>query len=248
MQTPIVLSSVDGAKGSSSHDFIVSFHPQINLNKNWKYYICLDTLNMSYSWHNVTSEYNNNSFKYSSDGGNSFESITLKNGIYSYEDLSAEISDALSAAGKSPTGIQISFNKTMLKAFVMPEPDYQLELITGNFRRLIGFQQGHIRDSQFGEFSPDITNSVDNIQCHCSLISSSSVGGADTDVLYQFSTSGLNKSYPFEREPRMKQYNEVNTKTITRIRIYFTDSLGRSLNLNGVQSSVTLALKAIKPT
>ena len=25
MQTPIVLSSVDGAKGSSSHDFIVSF-------------------------------------------------------------------------------------------------------------------------------------------------------------------------------------------------------------------------------
>ena len=45
----------------------------------------------------------------------------------------------------------------------------------------------------------------------------------------------------------MKQYNEVNTKTITRIRIYFTDSLGRLLNLNEVQSSVTLALKAIKP-
>ena len=136
----------------------------------------------------------------------------------------------------------------MLKVYVALEPDYQLELITGNFRRLIGFQQGYVRDSQLGDFSPDITNSVDNIQCHCSLISSSSVGGVDTDVLYQFSTSGLNKSYPFEREPRMKQYNEVNTKTITRIRIYFTDSLGRLLNLNGVQSSVTLALKAIKPT
>ena len=78
MQTPIVLSSEDGANGSSSHDFIVSFHPQINLNKNWKHYICLDTLNMSYSWYNVTSEYNNNSFKYSSDGGNIFEYITLK--------------------------------------------------------------------------------------------------------------------------------------------------------------------------
>ena len=219
MKTPIVLSSVDGVKGSSSHDFIVSFQPQINLNKNWKYYICLDILNMSYSWHNVTTEYNNNSFKYSCDEGNSFESITLKNGIYSYRDLSNEISSALSAAGKSPTGIQISFNKTMLKAFVELEPDYQLELITGHFRCLIGFQQGYVIDSQFGDTSPDITNSVDNIQCHCSLMSSSSIGGVDTDVLYQFSTSGLNKSYPFEREPRMKQYNEVNTKTITRIRI-----------------------------
>ena len=46
----------------------------------------------------------------------------------------------------------------------------------------------------------------------------------------------------------MKQYNEINTKTISKIRIYFTDSLGRTLNLNGVQSSVTLSLKAIKPT
>ena len=64
--------------------------------------------------------------------------------------------------------------------------------------------------------------------------------------LVKFSTSGLNKSYPFEREPRMKQYNEINTNTISKIRIYFTDSLGRMLNLNGVQSSVTLSLKAIK--
>ena len=83
MQTPIVLSSVDGAKGSSSHDFIVSFHPQISLNKNWKHYICLDTLNMSYSWYNVTSAYDNHKFKYSVNDGSSYNFLTFKDGIYS---------------------------------------------------------------------------------------------------------------------------------------------------------------------
>ena len=87
-------------------------------------------------------------------------------------------------------------------------------------------------NSRIGDFSPDITNAVDNIQCHCSLISSSSVGGVETDVHYQFPTSSLNKSHPFEREPRMKQYNEINTKTISKIRIYFTDALNRVVNFN----------------
>ena len=248
MQTPIVLSSVDGAKGSSSHDFIVSFHPQISLNKNWKHYICLDTLNMSYSWYNVTSEYDNHKFKYSVNDGSSYNFLTFKDGIYSYDDINNIISKDLIATGNSATGIQIHFDKVRLRTFISLEEHYIVTFNSGNFRFLVGFHRGLVLNSRFGDFSPDITNSVDNSQCHCSLISSSSVGGVDTDVLYQFSTSGLNKSYPFEREPRMKQYNEINTKTISKIRIYFTDSLGRTLNLNGVQSSVTLSLKAIKPT
>ena len=62
MNQPIYINSQDGILNSKSHDFTINFIPEIYLNKNKKYFIVLDSINMSYFWYNVSSDYKNNTF------------------------------------------------------------------------------------------------------------------------------------------------------------------------------------------
>ena len=84
---PIVLNSVDGVVGSKSHDFTIKLTNQLDLEKNKNYYIMLDSLTMAYSWYNLSSEYGNNTIRYSNDNGVTFRTITIRDGIYSYTAL-----------------------------------------------------------------------------------------------------------------------------------------------------------------
>ena len=105
MNTPIFINSTDGVRNSKSHDFTVVFSPEMVLDQNKSYYIALDSVNMSYSWYNVSSIYNNNTLKYSHDGGTNWTTITLSPGNYSYADLNSVIQQSLSNNGHSKTGL-----------------------------------------------------------------------------------------------------------------------------------------------
>lgn len=50
MDIPIHLNSIDGIRNSKSHDFVISFNPELILDKNKTYYVALDSMNASYSW------------------------------------------------------------------------------------------------------------------------------------------------------------------------------------------------------
>ena len=49
------------------HDFIVKFNPPLKLDPEFRHFLALDRLSMTYSWYNIRSSYGNNTMKYTHD-------------------------------------------------------------------------------------------------------------------------------------------------------------------------------------
>ena len=51
------------------------------------YQLALDKVTMTYSWHNISEQYQNNEIKYSPNGGTSWETVKFVNGMNTDTDL-----------------------------------------------------------------------------------------------------------------------------------------------------------------
>ena len=85
----IHISSVDRKKigQNKEEDFIIKFNPVLKLQSNMTHEILLDKARMTYSWHNISDQYQNNQIKYSLDGGTSWETVKFVDGRYTYSNL-----------------------------------------------------------------------------------------------------------------------------------------------------------------
>ena len=85
----IHISSVDRQKigQNKAEDVIIKFEPVLKLQSNMTHEIALDKATMTYSWHNISDQYQNNQMKYSPDGGTSWETVKYVDGMYTYSDL-----------------------------------------------------------------------------------------------------------------------------------------------------------------
>ena len=54
MNKPSSLNSVDRVRKTKSHDFAITFTLQLTRDENKNYYLAVDSVNMSYSWDNVS--------------------------------------------------------------------------------------------------------------------------------------------------------------------------------------------------
>ena len=61
--------------------------------------MALDKVTMTYLWHNISDQYQNNKIKYSSDGGVSWETITFVDGMYTYSDRNDYLQQYLKKKG-----------------------------------------------------------------------------------------------------------------------------------------------------
>ena len=240
---PLFINSVDGTGNSKSHDFTVRFNPVLEFDKNKDYYIALDSITMAYSWYNVSSDYNNNTLKYSQDSGKTWHTITLPNGNYSYLELNSYIQSEIESNSHTKDGISIKFVSAFFKVLLSMKSGFQLDLKTGDFGKLLGFEKKIYTTTGYSPNFPDITRSVDNVFIHTNIISDSVISGNQSDVLYRFSVDNLPLSYPFHIEPRRAQFNKINTNRIQNLRIYITDELNRPLNLNNIPISLILNVK-----
>ena len=61
-ETAIYISSVDRKKigQNKAKDFIIKFDPLLKLQNNMTHEIALDKATMTYSWHNISDQYQNN--------------------------------------------------------------------------------------------------------------------------------------------------------------------------------------------
>ena len=89
---------------------------------------------------------------------------------------------------------------------------------------------------------PNITRSVDWVFLHCDLISRRA-NDVPSDVLYSFSTTGLQVSYPFQKEPYRLEWHPVNKSEINSIRIWVTDGRDNPLDLNGIDVAVSIMIE-----
>ena len=81
----IHISSVNRQKirKSKAGDFIIKFDGVLKLQNNMAHKLAMDKVSMTYSWHNISDQYKNNTIKYSTNDGTT-ETITFVDGMYTY--------------------------------------------------------------------------------------------------------------------------------------------------------------------
>ena len=208
----------------------------------------LDHLSMTASWYNVRPEYKNNKLRISKDKGVNFVEILFPSGVYDYEDLNEFIHQKIGKLDDGENyGINILFDLTTYKLFIQLDKNYQIDFAgSENFNVLLGFEKKLLKGSAFGDFLPNISNSIDNIYLRCSLLSDSIVAGKKSDVLFTFPTNTKTRSLPFEVHPQVEYlWNKINTKYISEVRFWLTDDKDREVDLNGIDISLVIVMKSL---
>ena len=254
MDREIVLSSynVKDQENNTPQNFVTKFNIPIILDRNYEYVVGLNRIiNMSFTWFNVNSSYNNQLIKYSSDNGSTFNDITFPAGVWNYTDFNTYIKDITKivkdGANNNEYPITLEFDNTTFRVTVTLANNYQLDLTASNFNELIGFEKEVLKsENNVGPKVPNLSQDTDILNIHCDLINDSLVDGQDTDIIYSFSTSMLRPSYSFTLEPRRVTYNPTNKNIIDSIRIHITDGKRRLIDLNGAETSFSLILKKIE--
>ena len=254
MDREIVLSSynVKDQENNTPQNFVTKFNIPIILDRNYQYVVGLNRIiNMSFTWFNVNSSYNNQLIKYSSDNGSTFNDITFLAGVWNYTDFNTYIKDITKivkdGANNNEYPITLEFDNTTFRVTVTLANNYQLDLTASNFNELIGFEKEVLKsENNAGPKVPNLSQDTDILNIHCDLINDSLVDGQDTDIIYSFSTSVLRPSYSFTLELRRVTYNPTNKHIIDSIRIHITDGKRRLIDLNGAETSFSLILKKIE--
>ena len=202
---------------------------------------------MSASWYNVRPEYGNNKLRISKDKGVNFVEITFPDDVYDYEDINDFIHEKIGKLGDGDYGINILFDFSTYKVFIKLDENYQIDFVgSGNFHDLLGFDKKLLTGSAFGDFLPNITNSIDNIYLRCSLLSESIIDGKRSDVLFTFPTNTKVRALPFKEHPQIDYlWNKINTKYISEVRFWLTDDKDREVDLNGIDISIAIVMKSL---
>ena len=131
--------------------------------------------------------------------------------------------------------MNISFILSIYRVLLAFSDDkFQLDLRETNFGELIGFEKKLITKTEYGTKLSNITNSIDILNINTNAIKDSIVDGVNTNTIAMIPTDNLTRSYPFTFEPRRTLYCPVSSNTISEMRIYVTDSLGRPVDVNGI--------------
>ena len=237
---------------SKPGEFTIRFNPSLKLDPGMKHELALDSLSMIYSWYNIGRDYSNNTIKYSTDKGNSWETITFVDGMYSYSDINDYIHQYMEQKNHHTTdkgikkfGINLTFILTTYKVLLSITSDnYWLDLRGTEFGDLIGFDKKIVKKTEYGAKLPNITNSIDQININTSAIKDSIVDGRNTDTIAVVPTDNLTRSFPFTFEPRRLKFCPVSSHEISNMRIYLTDSKGRPVDLSDIDRSMVLILRS----
>ena len=101
-----------------------------------------------------------------------------------------------------------------------------------------------ITQEEYSARLPNITNSIDKINIHSNIVTNSILSGYSDNLLAVIPVDNLTRSYSFKFEPRRLLFNEVSKINIDEMRFYITDSLGRPIDLNGIDWFMTLILRS----
>ena len=247
MERAFHISSIKREKTGENRpdNFIIKFNPPLNLSPDMKHSLTIDRLTMTYSWYNIRSDYKNNTIKYTNDRGVSWYTITFKDEMYSYTDINDYLQQYMEqknhhttdSQGNKKFHININFILSTYRVLITFSDDkFQFDLRQTNFGELIRFEKKLITNTEYGTKLPNITNSIDVLNIN---MKDSIVDGINTNTIAMIPTDNLTRSYPFTFEPRRTLYCPVSSNNISEMRIYVADSLGRPVNLNGIDWFMT---------
>ena len=246
-----MLSSYSVKTGNNKFEnFTTKFTRPITLDSNVQYAVGLNRIiNMSFTWFNINSSYNNQLINYSKDNGTSFTDITIPAGVWNYCDINQHIKKitVIKHSNKNDEyPINLEFNETTFRVTITMKQNYQLDLTHSNFYELIGVDKKIIKDKiNVGPRVPNLSQDTKILNIHCDLVNHSLVDGEESGITYSFSTSVLKPSYSFTLEPKRVTYIPIDKNTISSIRIYISDGKRGVINLNGADTSFYVISKRL---
>lgn len=241
-------------KTSSSQDFTTTFTPALNIEG---MEFALDNFQIPYSIYNISSAKNNNQFEYSSDGGSSWKTIIIPDGLWAMSKLNLYLhyvmklnSDYTTSSGTDNFYIDISPNVDIGRMTItITDANYQVKTdnTAGLMVDMFGFTPNTTLTSTTGQYSDGINNApnlakVNNGIAHwrinCDLVNSSFVDGVRSQLLYTFAPT----ESPFSKIIRSlkNRYQQPNKTRVSSVRMYLTDDNGNIMDLHGEKVSYTL--------
>ena len=207
MERAIHISSIKREKTGENRpdNFLIKFNPSLKLNPEKKHFLAIDRLTMTYSWYNIRSSYKNNKIKYSNDRGANWNTVTFKDGMYSYTDINDYLQQYMERqnhhstdqSGNKTFHINISFVLSTYRVFIsFSDNKFQLDLRGTDFGSLIGFEKKLVTQTEYDTKLPNITNSIDVLNINTTAIIDSIADGQNTNTIAMISTDNLTRSYP----------------------------------------------------
>jgi len=239
------ITSDDKKSNEKTDNFSINFSPPVPLSGNWE--IALESCSMWYSYYNISTDYNNNTFRYYNSSV--WKNITITNGLYTIEDLNTFLQAAMKANGDYTAGspdvyyIEITPNYNTFKLRITVSNSYQVDLTVGTLYQLFGFDPIVVSTTQEGANNVNITNGVNRIMLHVDCVTGSYKGQSSSDIIYSFTADGSPSSLLTIKPNRLLFLPINKSGNLDVIRVYITDQLNRRVNLNGEELSVVLFLR-----
>ena len=202
---------------------------------------------MSYSWYNIDASFGNNKIRWRKKT-EEWQTLIFPNGMYDYKDINSFLQTQTGKVDPKDKDsdfiFTLYFDMTIFRVFILMHENYELDFSEGKFAELVGYEKKILTGKKnfVGAMVPDITRSVDWVFLHCDLISRRA-NDVPSDVLYSFSTTGLQVSSSFQKEPYRLEWHPVNKSEINSIRIWVTDGRDNPLDLNGIDVAVSIMIE-----
>jgi len=180
-------------------------------------------ITMSYSWYNIDASFGNNKIRWRKKT-KEWKTLIFLNGIYGYSDIYSFLQTQTGKVDPEDKDsdfiFTLYFDMTIFRVVILMHENYELDLSEGEFAELLGYEEEILTGKKnfVGPMVPNITISLDWVFLHCNLISRRA-NDVPSDVLYSFSTTGFQVSYPFQKEPYRLEWHPVNKSEINSIRI-----------------------------
>lgn len=243
---------LDSSKTTQTSDnFEIYFNSPVRFN-GIPHEVALKQIATWFTWFNINPEYGNNIFKYSPDNGVNWFTETIPSGNYSLTQLEDAIHDLM----KNNTHVNVDEtyninlipNYSTIKLYIELLGDFQIDLTVGNINQIFGFPSMILTDSSYGSSNVNITNSVNTMLVHCSLVNGAGSydNNTSSDIIYSFVPS-VPPGSSISISPVSVTYIPIDRLDyMDRVRIRLSDQLGRRINLNGEHLSVWLHIRPRK--
>jgi len=238
-----------------STDFETTLNSPIQLLQNKEYEAALLSINLYNSIPNITE--NNNKFKYSTDNGSTWKTISLDKGSYELQAINDEIQRQMIANGdfdseKNEAYISISPHISQLKSVLqISNRSYLVDFSTVNSIGVtLGFSPAAGVVVGYGyNISQDIVDitKVNLVLVNTDIISGSYVNGSASSAIYSFDPNKVSPGYKIDETPKPSLiYFPVNRKIISKIRVWLTDQDNNPIDLRCERVTVKLQIREVE--
>ena len=230
-------------------DFTTWLEPPIRLVSDKHYEIAFLSLHTYNSLPNITEA--NNKFKYSSDKGNTWKTITFPKGAYEFDEINALIQREMRANQQMTDEqyyINIDYFKPTFKTILdISNEEYMVDFGTENsIGSTLGFTNEKL--SHGIHQSPNIIDieKVNSILVHCDIALGSYVNSRGSNVIHSFSPRVSPGYKVLERpSPELIFLPIVGRPDIQSIRLWLTDQDNNPIDLMGEKITIDILIREL---